>query len=44
MRRLVTAENMVIAYKSRARAENWVAWVQDNPEMAKLLAEVEINK
>ena len=42
LRRLVTAENIVIAYRSRANSNNWVEWMQSNPSMAKLLAEVEI--
>ena len=42
LRRLVTAENMVVAYRSRKQSENWAQWANDNPSMARLLAEVEI--
>lgn len=38
------AENIVVAYHSRKRSENWAAWADDNPAMAALLAEVEISE
>lgn len=42
LRRLITAENIVIAYHSRKRSDNWAAWAEDNKAMARMLAEVEI--
>lgn len=41
MRRMIVAENIVKSYQSRARAENWAAWVEENTAMANLLAEAE---
>jgi len=38
---LIIAENIVNAYHSRSRSENWTAWVAENPVMAQLLAEAE---
>jgi len=38
---LIIAENIVNAYRSRARAENWAAWAAENSIMAQLLAEAE---
>jgi hypothetical protein len=37
LKRMVTAENIVKAYRERERAENWAAWAKDNPELAKAL-------
>jgi hypothetical protein len=37
LKRMVTAENIVRAYREREKAENWVAWAQANPELAKAL-------
>ncbi len=42
LRRLIIAENIVTAYRSRARAENWASWSRESPVMANLLAEVEV--
>lgn len=38
MLRIATAENIVAAFKSRAAAENWAQWGNDNPEQHRLLA------
>jgi len=35
------AEAIVNGYRSRERAENWVAWQNEYPDMAKLLFEAE---
>jgi len=37
--RMMTAQNIVAAYGSRAKSQNWAAWVVDNPKAAELLAE-----
>ena len=41
LRKLITAENIVNAYTSRARANDWAAWARDNSVMAQILADVE---
>ena len=41
LRRLIAAENIVTAYKSRAHAPDWAAWVRDNPLLAELLLDAE---
>lgn len=43
LRRLILAENIVTAYQTRKRSENWAAWAENNPVMAKILAEAEKN-
>lgn len=37
LRRMILAENVVSAYKSRAASDNWVFWSQENPEQDALL-------
>lgn len=43
MRRMNAAENIVMAYQSRARyrdengSENWVAWAQKYPDLSEIL-------
>lgn len=37
LRRMSTAERVVMAYQARARSENWAKWAEDNPESARLL-------
>ena len=37
LKSMVLAENVVSAYESRAKAENWAAWANKNPELSKLL-------
>lgn len=39
MRRMALAENVVNAYKARARAENWAQWAQENRQASELLAQ-----
>jgi hypothetical protein len=41
LHRLITAENTVRAYQSRAKATNWQAWMVANPGLANLLFEAE---
>ena len=36
---LITADNIVSSYESRARSANWAEWAQSNPRMAGILAE-----
>ena len=41
-RRMIYAENIVIAYRSRAKSNgNWAAWAVSNPAMASILADAE---
>ena len=40
--RLIVAENIVNAYRSRAESQNWSDWARKNPELAQLLASAEI--
>ena len=35
--RMRQAENVVLAYQSRAQSANWATWAKDNPEMSSLL-------
>ena len=42
LRGLIAAENIVTAYKSRAHATDWAAWVRDNPLLAELLIDAEM--
>lgn len=37
MRRMITAQNIVNAYKDRARSQSWEAWQRENPELGNLL-------
>lgn len=41
LRRMIYAENLVAAYRSRAQSNNWAEWVASNPVMADVLAEAE---
>jgi hypothetical protein len=41
LRRLLYAESIVNAYKSRARSKNWVDWVRENPGSTAILSDVE---
>lgn len=41
LRRMILAENIVNAYRTRAKSSNWPAWVQENPVMADILMEAE---
>ena len=41
LRRLILAENIVLAYRQRAQALNWVTWATDHPGLAELLAEAD---
>jgi hypothetical protein len=41
MRRMVRAENIVVAYQNRKRAKNWAEWSTSNPREAEILAEAE---
>jgi len=38
---MILAENITIAYRSRAQSSNWAEWVNSNPVMADMLAEAE---
>jgi hypothetical protein len=40
--RMITAENIVFAYRSRAASEDWGAWAQKYPDLEKLLIDVEM--
>ena len=40
--RLIIAENIVNAYRSRAESQNWSEWARKNPELAHLLTSAEI--
>ena len=37
LRSMVISENVVNAYNSRAKAEDWAKWADENPELSKLL-------
>lgn len=37
IRRMIAADNVVKAYRSRAASDNWAQWAQKNPEMSRLL-------
>lgn len=39
--RLRTAENIVNSYRSRQQASNWAEWMESNPRLAQILADVE---
>jgi hypothetical protein len=41
LQRLIVAENIVTAYKSRPK-DNWADWANDNPRMEKILIEAEL--
>jgi hypothetical protein len=41
LRALETAERIMTAYASRARAQDWATWVKDHPGLANLLFEAE---
>lgn len=37
MRRILVVENVINAYHSRARAENWAQWAAQNPDGSRIL-------
>lgn len=41
LRRMIIAENIVTAYRSRPK-DNWGEWAEKNPELAKILKDAEI--
>lgn len=41
LRKMIAAENIVNAYESRQRSENWADWASKNTELAAFLAVVE---
>jgi hypothetical protein len=41
LRRLIFAENIYKAYHARISSDNWAAWAEKNPVMAKILFELE---
>jgi hypothetical protein len=41
LRRMVCAENIVIAYRDRSRASNWATWANENHALANILLEAE---
>lgn len=41
IRRIMTAEAVIGAYKSRQKSENWAGWVVEHPGEAELLAHAE---
>jgi hypothetical protein len=41
LRKMIYAENLVTAYRSRAQSKNWAEWVNSNPVMADMLADAE---
>lgn len=41
LRRMILAENIVAAYRARAKSENWAAWANANTVMADVLVEAE---
>lgn len=42
VRRMITAENIVEAYRDRRRSGNWGEWAEKNPSAASLLKQVEM--
>jgi hypothetical protein len=42
LRRMIYAENIITAYKSRAQSNDWAKWIKDNPTAAEMLAEAEM--
>jgi len=42
VRRMITAENIVEAYRDRKRSGNWGEWAEKNPSAALLLKQVEM--
>lgn len=42
VRRMITAENIVEAYRDRKRSGNWGEWAEKNPSAAILLKQVEM--
>ncbi len=42
VRRMIAAENVVLAYLSRKSYENWGKWAQEHPDLEKILNEVEV--
>jgi hypothetical protein len=41
LRRMIIAENLVFAYRSRANSANWAEWANNNPLLSKTLNEAE---
>lgn len=39
IRRMVAADNVLRAYRSRAHAENWAKWAAENPALNRILNE-----
>jgi hypothetical protein len=41
LHRLITADNIVNAYRSRRQSKNWAEWTESNPRLAAIVAEAE---
>lgn len=41
LNRMACAENILVAYRSRAKSANWAEWASNNTALANLLAEAE---
>jgi len=42
IRHMIITENIVNAYETRKRSENWDKWAQANPDMLQVLTKIEI--
>jgi hypothetical protein len=42
LNRLIYAENLVAAYRLRAKAANWGTWADENPTLDRMLIEAEL--
>jgi hypothetical protein len=41
LRKMIYAENLVTAYRSRTQSQNWASWVNEHPVWADMLADAE---
>lgn len=39
--RMMTAENIRAAFRARRQAQNWAEWASENPQAARMLADIE---
>lgn len=42
LRRLIIAENISLAYRSRSASQNWGEWARKYPDLEKILIEAEL--
>lgn len=42
IRKMLVAENILLAYNSRKKSDNWGKWAEEHPDLAKILEDIEV--